>query len=224
MNNREAEILHKPDRILVPETERSNRYALLSVSNKTGIIDFARSLDALGFRIISTGGTAKALTDEGLNVVPIQDITGNPESFDGRMKTISFQVEGGILYDRTNPSHVEEAKDLGIKRIDLVVANFYPFEQTVQNPNVTLDQAVESIDVGGPTMVRAAAKNFKNVLVVVDPNDYARVAEALQTNSVSQDLRLALAAKAFGHLSFYDAQIARHLRHEQFPKDIISIQ
>src|SRR3989344_5475681 len=162
-----------------PEQEHSERYALLSVSNKAGIVDFARTLDTLGYRIISTGGTAKTLTDQGLNVVPIQDITGNPESFDGRMKTISFQVEGGILFDRTNPSHVEQAETLGVKSIDIVVANLYPFENTVSNPDVTMDDAVENIDVGGPTMVRAAAKNFKNVLVVVDPNDYESVAEAL---------------------------------------------
>jgi len=204
----------------VNKTDRSDRYALLSVSDKTGVADFARLLDALDFRIISTGGTAKTLTDEGINVIPIQDITGNPESFDGRMKTIGFQIESGILYDRTNPSHVQQAKDLGIKKIDLVACNLYPFEKTVQGPNVKLDQAVESIDVGGPTMVRAAAKNFKNVLVVVDPRDYASVAEALQTDSASQDLRQALAAKAFDHLSFYDAQIARHLRRDQFPKEM----
>src|SRR3989344_8490214 len=139
-----------------PEQEHSERYALLSVSNKVGIVDFARTLDTLGYRIISTGGTAKTLTDQGLNVVPIQDITGNPES----------------------------------------------------------------IDVGGPTMVRAAAKNFKNVLVVVDPNDYKSLAEALRVGSVDNELRQILAAKAFGHLSFYDAQISRHLRNEQFPAEI----
>ncbi|MEK7165717.1 MAG: bifunctional phosphoribosylaminoimidazolecarboxamide formyltransferase/IMP cyclohydrolase [Patescibacteria group bacterium] len=212
--------LQQPNRVLAPKTNRSDKYALLSVSDKSGITDFARSLDALGFRIISTGGTAKALIDEGLNVVPIQDITGNPESFDGRMKTISFQVESGILYDRTNPSHVQQAEKLGVKKIDIVVANLYPFEQTVQNSNVTLDQAVESIDVGGPTMVRAAAKNFKNVLVIVDPNDYGSVTGALEAGSVDDKLRQDLAAKAFDHLSFYDAQIARHLRSEQFPAEI----
>lgn len=202
------------------QPRQSDRYALLSVSDKTGIVDFARSLDTIGFRIISTGGTAKALSDEGINVIPIQDITGNPESFDGRMKTISFEVESGILFDRTNPSHVREAKDLGIKKIDLVVANLYPFEETVGNPKVTLDQAVENIDVGGPTMVRAAAKNFKNVLVVVDPNDYESVAEALKKGSIDDTFRQALAAKAFDHLSFYDAQIARYLREEEFAWEI----
>jgi phosphoribosylaminoimidazolecarboxamide formyltransferase/IMP cyclohydrolase len=189
----------------------SSPYALLSVSDKSGIVLLAKSLDFLGFKIISTGGTAKTLTDAGVNVVPIQDITGNPESFDGRMKTISFEIEGGILFDRTNPSHVRQAKDLSINPIDIVVCNLYPFEKK---------QTIANIDVGGPTMVRAAAKNFKNVLVVVDPNDYEKVTKALETNSVSDELRQELAAKAFDHLSFYDAQIARHLRHEQFPQEI----
>lgn len=151
---------HHPDWLLAPKRKHTNKYALLSVYDKAGIAGFARTLDALGYRIISAGGTEKALRDVGIDVVPVQDITGNPESFDGRMKTISFQIESGILYDRTNPSHVQQAKDLGIRKIDLVACNLYPFEQTVQNPNVKLDQAVESIDVGGPTMVRAAAKKL----------------------------------------------------------------
>ncbi len=203
------------------EREKTQKYALLSVSDKTGIVDLARTLDSLGFRIISTGGTAKALTDAGLGVIPIEDVTGNPESFDRRMKTISFQVESGILYDRTNPSHVQQAKDLGIKSIDLVVCNLYPFEKTVGGPDSTFDQAVESIDVGGPTMVRAAAKNHKNVLVVVDPADYKKIAETLTTGSVTNELRQELAAKAFRHLSFYDAQIGEFLGNgEMYPEEI----
>lgn len=204
----------------IPETEKSGRYALLSVSDKTGIVGFAKTLDKLGYKIISTGGTAKALEDGGLNVVPIQDITGNPESFDGRMKTISFQAEGGILFDRTNPSHVQQAKELGIKNIDIVVANLYPFEQTVARSDVTMDEAVESIDVGGPTMERAGGKNYKNVLTIVDPADYERVAEVLESGSVSEDMRRELASKVFNHLSFYDSQIGRYLGQEQFPKEM----
>ena len=195
-------------------------YALLSVSDKTGIVPLAKSLDSLGFKIISTGGTAKTLTDSGLSVIPIRDITGNPESFDQRMKTISFQIESGILFDRTNSTHIKEARKLNIKPIDIVVCNLYPFEQTVQNPKITIDRAIESIDVGGPTMVRAAAKNFKNVLVVVDPKDYENITNVLQTNSVTDRFRQELSAKAFGHLSFYDAQIAGYLRREQFPQEI----
>ncbi len=185
------------------------KYALLSVSDKTGLVAFAKALTKEGFRIISTGGTAKTLTNAGISVTPIQEVTGNPESFDGRMKTISFQVESALLYDRRNPSHVKQAKMLGIKDIAIVVANLYPFEKTVQNTSVTLAEAVESIDVGGPTMVRAAAKNFHSVIVVVDPNDYESIAKALELDAIGDALRQTLAAKAFAHLSFYDAQIAR---------------
>ncbi len=201
-------------------TKTTGKYALLSVWDKNGIVEFAKEISNLGFQIISSGGTAKVLNDAGVKVVPIQQITGNPESFDGRMKTISYQVEGGILFDRTNPSHVRQAKELNVKQIDLVVCNLYPFEQTVKDPKAKLEQVIESIDVGGPTMVRAAAKNFKNVFVVVNPNDYGKVIEALKKNADNLDLRQALAAKAFNHLSFYDAQIAKYLGNEQFPEEL----
>lgn len=206
--------------IPTPEVEKTQAYALLSVYDKTGIADFAQALDGLGYRIVSTGGTARALTVNGIPVLPIQDITGNPESFDGRMKTISFQAEAGILFDRTNPSHVEQAQQLGVPRIDIVVCNLYPFEATIAKPNVTLAEAIENIDVGGPTMVRAAAKNHKNVLVVVDPADYPRITNALQKGEATDELRQELAAKAFGHTAFYDAQIARFLSKEQFPAEL----
>ncbi|NTU47311.1 bifunctional phosphoribosylaminoimidazolecarboxamide formyltransferase/IMP cyclohydrolase [Candidatus Roizmanbacteria bacterium] len=195
------------------------KYALLSVFDKQGIVPFAKQLQKLGYGIISTGGTAKTLTENGIAVVPIQDITGNPESFDGRMKTISFQIESGILYDRTNPSHVQQAKALAVPTIDVVVCNLYPFEQ-VTSGSVSIEIAVENIDVGGPTMVRSAAKNFKNVLVVVDPKDYISLSEALNENEVPFDLRKKLAGKAFAHLSFYDSQIARFLSPDGFPQEI----
>lgn len=198
----------------------TEKYALLSVWDKNGIVKFAKEISDLGFQIISSGGTAKTLNDAGIKVIPIQNITGNPESFDGRMKTISYQIEGGILFDRTNPLHVKEAKELKVKQIDLVVCNLYPFEQTTKDPKAKLEQAIESIDVGGPTMVRAAAKNFKSVLVVVDPNDYEKVVETLKKKTDDQNLKQSLAAKAFNHLSFYDAQIARYLSHEQFPQEV----
>ena len=198
----------------------AGKYALLSVSDKSGIVDLAKALSSLNFKIISTGGTAKTLTDNGVKVIPIQNITGNPESFDGRMKTISFQIEGGILYDRANSSHVRQAKRLGILEIDIVVANLYPFEQAIKDPKISLKKAIESIDVGGPTMVRAAAKNFKNVLVVIDPNDYEAVIKVLKKGSFDNKFRQALAAKAFAHLSFYDTQIARFLNQEQFPQEL----
>lgn len=196
------------------------KYALVSVYDKDGIVNFAKTLINFGYTIITTGGTAKVLQKENITFTPIQEITGNPESFDGRMKTISFQVESGILFDRTNPKHVEEAKKLDIKPIDIVVCNLYPFEQTISKENVTLDEAIENIDVGGPTMVRSAAKNFKNVLVIVDPQDYKRVTDELEANIVSETFRKQLAAKAFAHLSLYDSQIANYLKEQQFSSEI----
>lgn len=197
----------------------ANKYALISVYDKTNITSFAKILVDLGYTLISTGGTAKKLQSENIPFTPVEKITGSPESFDGRMKTISFQIESGILYDRTNKQHVKEAKQLDIKPIDIVVCNLYPFEATIAKPKVTLDEAVENIDVGGPTMVRSAAKNFKNVLVVVDPTDYETIGNALQKKNVDETLRRELAAKAFSHLSFYDAQIADYLKLEKFSNE-----
>jgi phosphoribosylaminoimidazolecarboxamide formyltransferase / IMP cyclohydrolase len=202
-------------------TEAPTKFALLSVSDKFGIVSFAKVLTSLGYAIISTGGTAKELTKHDIAVIPIQQITGNPESFDGRMKTISFQIESGILFDRDNPQHRKEAKTLKITPIDIVVCNLYPFEETVKKKGVALKEAIESIDVGGPTMVRAAAKNFKDVIVVVSPNDYDVVGQALQKGMVEESLRRELAAKAFSHLSFYDAQIASFLRLENYPAEFV---
>ena len=215
------------DHLKSPETEKSQKYALISVSDKTGVVELARTIQGLGYIIISSGGTARNLDKNGIPVTPVEKITGNPECFDGRMKTISFEVESGIIYDRRKPSHVEDASRLQVPQIDLVVCNLYPFENTVQKPDVTLDEAVENIDVGGPTMVRAAAKNFQSVLVVVDPADYQRVGEALKTNTVTGELRQQLAIKAFRHLSFYDAQIGNFLEKDlyqdeeaPFPREI----
>lgn len=196
------------------------KYALLSVFDKTGIVEFAKALEESGFKIISTGGTAKVLTDAKIPVIPIQNITGNPESFDGRMKTISFQIESGILFDRKKKKHQKEARKLKIKPIDVVVCNLYPFEQTIAKKRVSLDEAIENIDVGGPTMIRSAAKNFKNVLVIVDPSDYEPISKALTADNVSEKLRKGLAAKAFSHLSFYDSQIASFLTSDKFPKEL----
>lgn len=198
----------------------NKHYALLSVFDKTGIEDFARTLIAAGYTIISTGGTGKRLAQSLIPFVPIEKITGNPESFDGRMKTISFQVESGILFDRKKPSHRREAKELRVPRIDMVVCNLYPFEQTVAKRGVTMGEAIETIDVGGPTMVRAAAKNFTHVLVVTNPTDYGRVEEALKNNKADPAFRQELAAKAFAHLSLYDAQIARYLDHDEYPDEL----
>lgn len=186
------------------------RYALLSVYNKRGIVKLAKTLIGLGIKIISTGGTAQELTDHHIQVISIQEVTGEPESFDGRMKTISFQIESGILFDRKNPSHQKQAKQLGIKQIDIVVCNLYPFEKK---------NTIENIDVGGPTMIRAAAKNFQNVLVVIDPADYEKLAQCL-LNNITNDYRQELAAKAFAHLSLYDSLIAKFLNKKIFPDEL----
>jgi len=200
--------------------QSQQKYALLSVFEKKDIVGFAKLLKQLGYTIISTGGTAKILKENNITVTSIHEVTGNPESFGGRMKTISFQIEAGILYDRNNSLHRKQAKELGIKPIDIVVCNLYPFEKTIQDPKVSLDSAIENIDVGGPTMVRAAAKNFKNVLIIVDPKDYQKVAQALQDNTISFAFRQKLSAKAFAHLSLYDSQIARYLESDSFPQEI----
>jgi phosphoribosylaminoimidazolecarboxamide formyltransferase / IMP cyclohydrolase len=201
----------------IPEVEKTDHYALLSVSDKTGIGDLAQVINRLGYRIISTGGTAKTLESLGIPVVPVQEITGNPESFDGRMKTISFQIEAGILFDRTNPSHMKEADTLRVPQIDIVVCNLYPFAETIAKPGVTMDKAIENIDVGGPTMLRAAAKNHKSVLVITNTSDYPMVAETLLKGEITQEIRQDLASKAFAHLANYDAQIASFLNKKEFP-------
>ncbi|MFW5703742.1 MAG: bifunctional phosphoribosylaminoimidazolecarboxamide formyltransferase/IMP cyclohydrolase [Patescibacteria group bacterium] len=194
---------------------KHDRYALLSVSDKTGIVALARSLVQAGYRIISTGGTARLLIEDEIPVVPIEEITGNPECFDGRMKTISFQVEGGILYDRNNTRHSADATTFGLPNITIVVCNLYPFTKTIQRPTVTQSEAIEQIDVGGPTMIRAAAKNYKQVLPVVDPDDYLHVVSMVQKGEQSiEETRKQLAAKAFAHLSWYDSQIAQYLAGE----------
>ena len=198
-----------------------NKYALLSVFDKTGIVDLARFLKSRGYEIISTGKTAQKLKENGIKVIPVEKITGNPECLGGRMKTISFQIEAGILYDRTNITHLKEARQLGIKPIDIVVCNFYPFEEITENKSTTLETAIENIDVGGPTMVRAAAKNFKNVLVIIDPDDYPKVISAIKKREVSITLRREFAAKAFAAVSFYDSQIAKFLEKEKFPEKLI---
>ncbi len=189
----------------------ADRYALISVFDKSGISDFAKVLINKGYKIVSTGGTYEALKKDGLDVTPIEEITGNPrDSFDGRIKTVSFQVESGILFDRKNKSHIEQAQKFNIPQIDVVVCNLYPFEQK---------PSIETIDVGGPTMVRAAAKNHENVLVVTSPDDYVLVAQALE-KGVSEKLRKQLAAKAFYHLSFYDSQIGNFFSEEKFPAEV----
>ena len=187
--------------------------ALLSVSDKTGLVDFARGLTRLGVKLLSTGGTAKALADAGLAVTEVGAYTGFPEMLDGRVKTLHPKVHAGILARRDLPAHVAALEMHGIPTIDLVVVNLYPFRETVAKPGCTLDEAIENIDIGGPTMVRAAAKNWQHVGVVVDPADYdALLAELAASGRVlSTATRFALARKAFSHTASYDGAISNWL-------------
>ena len=191
--------------------------ALISVSDKTGLVEFARDLAALGIEIISTGGTAKLLHKEGIATTEISSYTGFPEMMDGRVKTLHPKVHGGLLHLRDNPEHVAQAKEHGIEPIDLVVVNLYPFEKTVAKPDVTLDEAIENIDIGGPSMLRSAAKNYRSVTVVTDPNDYKDVLDALRANDgeTTLQLRERLAIKVFVTTSKYDGAIADFLNKEK---------
>src|ERR1043165_7108506 len=188
------------------------RRALLSVSDKTGLVPLAQTLAAAGGELISTGGTAKALREAGLTVKDISEHTGFPEMLDGRVKTLHPKVHGGLLYIRGNESHEAAVRAHDIQPIDLVVVNLYPFEQTVSKPGVELHDAIENIDIGGPSMLRSAAKNHESVTVVVDPADYAMIAEQIKNSGeTTLELRRKLAAKVFARTSAYDAAIAQHL-------------
>lgn len=183
--------------------------ALISVSDKAGIVEFAQALKKLGWDIISTGGTKKALDEAGLATIAIDDVTGFPEMMDGRVKTLHPNIHGGLLARRDLDSHLQAAKDNNIDLIDLVVVNLYPFKETILRPDVTYDLAVENIDIGGPSMLRSAAKNHASVTVVVDPADYAVVLEELQaTGETTYPTRQRLAAKVYRHTAAYDALIA----------------
>lgn len=185
--------------------------ALLSVSDKTGLVSLAKTLAAGGVELISTGGTAKTLREGGLQVTDLSAYTGFPEMLDGRVKTLHPKVHGGLLYVRTNPAHETAIREHGILPIDLVVVNLYPFEQTVARPEATLQEAIENIDIGGPSMLRSAAKNHESVTVVVDPADYAEVAAQVQREgNTTLDLRRRLAAKVFARTAGYDAAIAAY--------------
>lgn len=187
--------------------------ALISVSDKTGIIEFARELDRLGISIISTGGTAKTLSDAGIKVINVSDVTGFPECLDGRVKTLHPKIHGGLLAMRDNPLHMKQIEELGIEPIDMVVINLYPFKKTILKEGVELAEAIENIDIGGPTMLRAAAKNYQDVVVLVDPADYPLVIEEIKSSGdVSVKTKFMLAYKVFKHTSHYDALIAAYLR------------
>ena len=194
--------------------------ALLSVSDKRGLEQLGAGLASLGCELFSTGNTRARLADAGVPVRSVSDLTGFPEILDGRVKTLHPAVHGGILARRDLPAHMEALAAHGIAPIDLVVVNLYPFAQTVARPGVTLTDALEQIDIGGPTMVRAAAKNHPSVLVVVDPDDYAPLLEALRADAITPELRRRLAAKAFAHTAAYDTAIAAYLADDPFPQTL----
>lgn len=193
------------------------RRALISVSDKTGVAQFARALERQGVDIISTGGTAELLRKEGVPAREISSFTAFPEVLEGRVKTLHPRVHGGLLYKRGNPKHEAEARECGFEPIDLVVVNLYPFEETVAKPNVTLAEAIENIDIGGPSMIRSAAKNYESVTVVVDPADYDAVLETMRDHDGETTLKLreGLAIKAFIKTSAYDRAIGTFLNKEQ---------
>ncbi len=186
--------------------------AIISVSDKTGVTEFAQGLSTLGYEVFSTGGTRKALTEAGVPVKSVSEITGFPEILDGRVKTLHPAVHGGILARRDLPAHMAQLAENKMATIDLVAVNLYPFVQTVSKDGVTLQEALENIDIGGPTMIRASAKNFPGVIVLVDPADYQPVLEKLKQGDLPQDERRRLAQKAFQHVAIYDTAIAQYLR------------
>jgi phosphoribosylaminoimidazolecarboxamide formyltransferase/IMP cyclohydrolase len=189
--------------------------ALISVSHKEGVLDFAKGLAKLGIEILSTGGTAKMLRDGGVPVKDVSEFTGFPEMLDGRVKTLHPKVHGGLLGRRSNPEHVKQMKQHGIEPIDLVVVNLYPFEQTVAKPNVSFEEAIENIDIGGPTMLRSAAKNHTDVAVVVSPRDYGRVLDEIRkSGEVSAKTRFELCRTVFLHTARYDSAISAWLQNQ----------
>src|SRR5207247_1300620 len=189
------------------------RRAILSVTDKTGLVDFAQKLAGMGVELISTGGTAKMLRDSGISVKDISELTGFPEMLDGRVKTLHPKVHGGILHRRENPSHRTAVAEHGIEPIDMVVVNLYAFEKTAAKPDVHFEELIENIDIGGPSMIRSAAKNFQDVAVVTSPADYDAIAEELAKSSgeLSLATKWRLAQKAFATTAAYDSAIASTL-------------
>src|SRR5205814_3186375 len=188
------------------------RRALISVSDKTGIAAFARSLERQGVDIISTGGTSELLRKEKIPVREISKFTAFPEVLDGRVKTLHPRVHGGLLFKRGNPKHEAEARECGFEPIDMVVVNLYPFETTIAKAGVTLGEAIENIDIGGPSMIRSAAKNYEHVTVVMDPNDYDAVAAFVKSRgNTTLVFRRKLAARVFARTSAYDAALSAHV-------------
>ena len=190
--------------------------ALISVSDKTGIVEFAKELESLGIEIVSTGGTYKKLKEEGVKAIEISDLTGFPECLDGRVKTLHPKVHAGILAMRSNPNHMKQISDLGVDTIDFVVVNLYPFKATMMKENVTRAECVENIDIGGPTMLRSAAKNYQDVAVITDPADYSKVLEELKADGkVSLDTKFYLMQKVFEHTANYDSMIFNYIKSQR---------
>jgi phosphoribosylaminoimidazolecarboxamide formyltransferase/IMP cyclohydrolase len=185
--------------------------ALISVSDKRGVQQFAKGLAALGWDVVSTGGTAHVITQAGVTVIPIEDVTGFPEVMDGRVKTLHPAVHASLLARRDLDAHMQELTERGFTPIDLVAVNLYPFRETVGRPNVKFEDAIEQIDIGGPSMLRSAAKNHGAVLVIADPNDYERILRGISDGSITPEIRRELAAKVFAHTAAYDAAIAQYL-------------
>ena len=195
------------------------RRALVSVTNKEGVVEFCQGLESLGFEIVSTGGTLKKLTEAGIKAIAIDDVTGFPEMLDGRVKTLHPMVHGGLLYRRDLEEHVKTVNEHGIKPIDLVCVNLYEFEKALK-AGKPMAEMIENIDIGGPSMIRSAAKNFKDVLIVTDPKDYDKVLEAIKNDTTDYDFRLNLAYKAFSTTGAYDAMISRYFANvvgDEFP-------
>ena len=187
--------------------------ALVSVSDKAGLVPFVNSLVSLGWEIIATGGTMKLLQENGIKVINISEVTGFPEICDGRVKTLHPKVHGGLLARRDDESHLKALKDNNIEFIDMVCVNLYPFRQTISKSDVSMDDAIENIDIGGPSMLRSAAKNYKDVTVVCDPDDYNTIIDEIKANgNTTLDTRLKLSAKAYTHTAEYDMCIANYMR------------
>ena len=187
--------------------------ALVSVSDKRGVVEFATALKNLGWEIIATGGTMTTLRNAGLEITNISDVTGFPEICEGRVKTLHPKVHGGLLARRDKEDHMAQLAENGIETIDMVCVNLYPFEATIAKEGVTLEDAVENIDIGGPSMLRSAAKNFRDVTVVCDPDDYAKILEEITaTGNTTPETRFKLSAKAYTHTALYDSHIATYMR------------
>ena len=198
---------------------REIKRALLSVSDKTGLAAFAKTLADYGVELISTGGTAKFLRENGLEVIDVATVTGFPEMMDGRVKTLHPKIHGAFLALRDNPEHIASMKEHEIEPIDLVVINLYPFEQTIAKEGVSLSEAVENIDIGGPAMIRSASKNWRDIAVVTDPKNYSEIADELAANSgsLSLETRQQLATLAYTRTANYDLAISRYLTHSSVP-------